>query len=96
MLHKNFKRRSALLCMPGLIGLGRRNHVGEADVARVQRVGCEGHELQVGKASLESERQLDGDIDRIRTEHHAIEERSGSDDAPPLTEVVGYMAFTYQ
>src|SRR5438876_9899430 len=88
MLHKNFKSRSALLCMPGLVGLRRRSHVGEADVARVQRVGCESYELQIGKASLKGERQLDGDIDRIRTEHHPIEERSGRDDAP-VVGVVG-------
>ncbi len=88
MLHQDFKRRAALLRMPGLVGLGRRNHVGEADVARVKRVGCESYELEIGKAGLKRERQLDGDIDGVRSEHHPIEERPGRDDAP-LVGVVG-------
>ncbi len=88
MLHQDFKRRAALLRMPGLVGLGRGDHVGKADVARVERVGCQSYELEIGKASLKGERQLDGDIDRIRSEHHPIEERPGRDDAP-LVGVVG-------
>ena len=88
VLHEDLEGWSALLRVPGLVGLHRGDHVGEADVARFQRVSGKRHELQVGEAGLEGEWELDGDVDHVRVHHHPVEGRSGRDDAP-VVGVVG-------
>ena len=82
MLHEDLQGRAALLGVPRLVGLDRRDHVGEVDVAGFQRVRGQRDELDVGEPGLEGERQLDRDVDHVRVHHHAVEGGPGGDDAP--------------
>src|SRR5207247_6491161 len=86
--HEDLEGWCGLLRVPGIVGLRRGDHVGEADVARVQRVGGKRHELQVGEAGLEGEWELDGDVDHVRVHHHPVEGRSAHDGAPAVGVVV--------
>ena len=74
MLDQDLHGRAALLGVPGLVGLDRRDHVGEVDVAGLQGVGRQRHELKVGEPGLECERQLDGQVHDVWGCHHAVEQ----------------------
>jgi hypothetical protein len=77
-----------LLCVPGLVGLDRRDQRAEVEVAGLHRVCGHAEELQVGEAGLEGERELDRHRYGVVRQEHVVEEVASGDDAP-LVGVVG-------
>src|SRR6266446_1457698 len=88
VLHEDLERRATLLRVTSLLGVGRGDHVGKADIARVQRVGGKHDDLQDSKALFERERQLNGDVYHIRIQHHPVKSCAGCNDTP-LIGVIG-------